>query len=89
MPEQLPGAARVLGGHHVALAQHAQRAQRDVLQVANRRGHEVKRAGGKRRQCGIHAGNKTENPAEIKSIRREMKTKPWPPKTRQPSLREK
>ena len=55
MLEQLPGAARVLGGDHVALAQDAQRAERDVLQVANRRGDEVKRAGSERRKrifCG-------------------------------------
>ncbi len=54
MFEQLPGMPRVLGGDHVALAQDAQRAQRDVLQVANRRGDEVKRAGGERRQGGVH-----------------------------------
>ena len=54
MLEQLSGAARVFGGDHVALAQDAQRAQRDVLQVDNRRGDEVMRAGSERRQCGVH-----------------------------------
>ena len=54
MLEQLSGAARVLGGNHIALAQDAERAERDVLQVANRRGNEVKRAGSERRQCGVH-----------------------------------
>jgi len=57
MFQQLPGMPRVLGGDHVALAQDAERAERDVLKVANRRGHEVKRAGRERRQCGVHAVN--------------------------------
>ena len=34
--QQCLGATRVLGDHRVALAQHAQRAQRDVLEVADR-----------------------------------------------------
>src|SRR5258706_15734405 len=48
MFQQLPGMPRVLGGNHVALAQDTKRAERDVLQVANPRGHEAKRAGGER-----------------------------------------
>ena len=55
MLQQSPGVARVLGGGDVALAQHAQRAQRDVLEVANGRGDEVKRPGYERRQCSVHA----------------------------------
>jgi hypothetical protein len=35
--EQLAGTARVLGGDDVGLAQRAQRAQRDVLHIANGR----------------------------------------------------
>ena len=54
MFEQLAGMPRVLGGDDVTLAQDAERAERDVLEVANRRGDEVKRAGGERRQCGVH-----------------------------------
>ena len=54
MFQQLPGMTRVLGGNHVALAQDAQRAERDVLEIANRRGDEVKRAGRERRQDGVH-----------------------------------
>ena len=34
--EQRLGAARILGDHGVAFAEHAQRAQRDVLEVADR-----------------------------------------------------
>ena len=48
---------RVLGGDDVTLAQDAERAEGDVLEVANRRGDEVKRAGGERRQCGVHGLN--------------------------------
>ena len=55
MLQQSPGVARVLGSDDVALAQHAQRAQRDVFEVANGRGDEIKRPGCERRQCGIHA----------------------------------
>ena len=54
MFQQLPGMPRILGGDHVALAQDAERAERDVLEVANRRGHEVKRAGGEWWQSGVH-----------------------------------
>jgi hypothetical protein len=36
--QQLARLAGVFAGHHVALAQHAHSAQRDVLQVADRRG---------------------------------------------------
>ena len=50
MLQQLAGVARVLGGDDVALAQHAQRAQRDVLKIADGRGNEVKRARSQRRQ---------------------------------------
>ena len=50
MLQQLPGAPRVLRRHHVALLERAQRAQRDVLQVADRRGDQVERARRQRRQ---------------------------------------
>ncbi len=35
MRQQLAGAAGILGGNHASLAQHPQRPQRDVLQVAD------------------------------------------------------
>jgi hypothetical protein len=53
MLQQLSRVTRVFGGHHVALAQRPQRPQRDVLQIADRRGDEVKRGWLERRQ--IHA----------------------------------
>ena len=53
MLQQLSGVPRVLGRHHVALLERAQRAQRDVLQVADRRGDQVKRAG--RQRWRFHA----------------------------------
>ncbi len=62
MLQQSPGVARVLGGDDVALAQHAQRAQRDILEVANGRGDEVKRARSQWGQCGIHVLTKAEKP---------------------------
>ena len=52
--EELAAVARVLGGDDIALAQDAQRAKRDVFEIANWRGHEVKRAGSERRQSGVH-----------------------------------
>jgi len=55
MLQQLPGVARVLGGDDVALAQHAQSAQRDVLKVANGRGDEIKRSRSQWWQYGVHA----------------------------------
>jgi hypothetical protein len=60
MFEQLAGMPRVLSRHHIALAQDAECAEGDVLEIPNRRGHEVKRAGSKRWQGGVHAENKTE-----------------------------
>ena len=60
MFEQLAGMPRVFGSDDIALAQDAERAERHVLKVPNRRGHEVKRAGSERRQGGVHAENKTE-----------------------------
>ena len=55
MFQQLPGVARILGGDDVALAQHTQRAQRDVLEVANGRGNQIQGARCQWRQCGVHA----------------------------------
>ena len=43
--EQLARAARVFRRDHVAFLEHAQRAQGDVLEIADRRGDEIKRAG--------------------------------------------
>ena len=43
--EQRLGAPRILGDHRVAFAQHAQRAQRDVLEVADRRRDHRERSG--------------------------------------------
>ena len=43
--EQLARLPRVLASHQVCLAQNPQRAQRDVLQIADRRGHQVERSG--------------------------------------------
>ena len=57
MFQQLPRAARVLRRHHVALPQHAQGAQRDVLQVADGRGNQIERAGNQRRRRLVHAGS--------------------------------
>ena len=45
MFQQLAGTSGVLGGYHVAFAQGSQSAQSDILEVANGRGNEVKRAG--------------------------------------------
>jgi hypothetical protein len=44
MLEQLPRPARIFSRDHVAFAQHPQRAQRDILEVANGRGDEIKSA---------------------------------------------
>ena len=44
MPEQLPGVTRVFGRDDVALLQHAQCAQRDVFQIADRRRDQIKHA---------------------------------------------
>jgi hypothetical protein len=44
--EQHARVARVLGQHELGLAQHAQCAQRHVLEVADRRRHEMQRAQG-------------------------------------------
>ena len=43
--EQSSGPPRILGGYHIAFAQGAQGAERDVLQITNGRGDEVERAG--------------------------------------------
>ena len=51
---------RILGGDHVALTQHAERTQSDILKIADGRGNQIQRAGGERRQCGVHEFNKTE-----------------------------
>ena len=42
MIQQLLGLPRVLAGNAVARPQHAQRPQRDVLKIADRRGNQVK-----------------------------------------------
>src|SRR5271155_4378385 len=65
MLEQLSRAPRVLGGDHVALAQNAQRAQRDVLKVADGRSDEIKSAGGEWWQCGVHV---LTNPVQSRTI---------------------
>ena len=44
MFQQLSRVARVLGGDHVAFLQDAQCAQGDVLEVADGRGDQIKRA---------------------------------------------
>lgn len=51
--EQLPGPPCVFGRNDVALAPYAPGAQREVLQVANRRGDQVKRGGRARRKLGF------------------------------------
>ena len=43
--QQLLGVAGVFAGHHIDLAQHMQRAQADVGQVANGRGHDIQCVG--------------------------------------------
>ena len=43
MAEQLQGLARIFAGDQVDFFEHAQRAQRDVFQVADRRGDEIER----------------------------------------------
>ena len=53
MFEQLSRVARVLGGDHVAFLQYAQRVQGDVLEVADGRGDQIKRARHERWQ--LHA----------------------------------
>lgn len=52
MLEQSGGVAGVFGGDDVTLFEGAQGAERDVLEIANRGGHEVKRSGDQRRWFG-------------------------------------
>ena len=54
MFEQLPGTPRILRRHDVALFLDADRAQRHVLQIADRRGDEVKCGWRERRQFHAH-----------------------------------
>lgn len=44
--QHLRGMARVLAGNHIHQLQHMQRAQRNVGQIADRRGDQIERAGG-------------------------------------------
>jgi hypothetical protein len=52
--------------------QPAERAERDVLEIPDRRGDEIKRAGGKRRQNSVHPMNKTEMRGEGKWIQQRI-----------------
>ena len=54
MTQQLAGAPRVFGGDHIAFLERPHRPQRDIFEIPDRRGHEVKRAGPKRRQTFFH-----------------------------------
>ena len=54
MFQQLPGSPRVLRRDHVAVFEGPQSAQRDVLQIADRRGDQVKGAGLERWQGRFH-----------------------------------
>ena len=52
MFEQLAGMTCVLGGDHIALAKHAQGAERDIFKIPDGRGDEIKRSGHQGRQGG-------------------------------------
>jgi hypothetical protein len=43
--EQLAAVARVLGGDYVCLRQQAYRPWRDILEITDRRGHDIERTG--------------------------------------------
>jgi hypothetical protein len=45
MPQQIPRVARILGRDYIDGLQNFQRAQGDVVEIPNRRGHDVKHPG--------------------------------------------
>ena len=49
MLQQLPRMPRILRRHRITLLQRPQRPQRDILQIPDRRGHEIQRPGSQRR----------------------------------------
>jgi hypothetical protein len=53
-PNKSPSVLSAIGGKSIGI-ETARAAQCDDIEVANGRGHEVKRAGSERRQCGVHA----------------------------------